>query len=604
MPRRKSSLSEVIRCRQVIPRWNSADAAAALGQRSTPKRVAISARAEKSLRAARQDFERCKSEAAATEYLQTARMLGVEEDVFARNLEASFPRLSKAADRIALLSDSENAIASSAQIGQRIADHRIVDHREIAAQRVHQLRRVLATASDRPLSWSELARQFLILGEEKKARRAMHAALKLAPSNVYLTRCAVRLLTHLDEHATAAKLLQRDGGATHNPWLMAADVAIAASMGKTSRNMKRALDILALNRDNVYQLSELASAVGTVELDRGSRKHGKELIRRSLIAPTENSLAQAQWCVSNGESLAIPDTAWNVPSSHEALAFAAHSAVDFQSMVDACVAWFAEEPFSSRPGALASTACFVPNLRAISMALATAALRYAPDSVQLLNNRAVCLAYAGDPSAAFSDIITAINTPEFGSHGVALATLGLIGYRSGDQSLGSDCYRKSVTLFKHVGDVESALRASVHWALEEARYDREAGDKLFSDVRDRCRRVDRTRFPELHAIVDLADQTIGTDGVLQDLRIGLDVTKGGLLPAREQLMHAENQMLKQISASLVSETTTSIVIDDAGAIHRRQAPALAGGFVSSTSNHVATDPDPNRNRSRARNLAR
>jgi Tfp pilus assembly protein PilF len=482
-------------------------------------------------------------------------MLGLKEDQFARDLAATYPRLSDVATRIESIRSQSSFGAWSEQVDEGVADHR-----SMAAKRVHQIRRALAVSSDRPLSWAELARQFLILGEDEKARRAMHAALKLAPSNVYLTRCAVRLLTHLDEHGAAAHLLQRDGGAMHNPWLMAADVAIASSMGKTSRNMKKALDILARDRTNGHQLSELASAVGTVELNRGSRKHGKELIRKSLVSPTENALAQAQWCVSRGESLAIPDAAWNVPSSHEAKAFAAYSAVEFSMMIDACVSWFAEEPFSSRPGTLASTACFIPHLREKSLAMATEALRYAPESSRLLNNRAVCFAYSDQPQAALMDIDSAIRAPDFSDYGVVLATLGLTCYRSGESTLGHDCYDKSIAHFKKIGDVESALRASVHFALEEARYNRAAGEKIFSDVRDRCSRVDRKRFPELQAIVQIADQVLVHETALQSSGDAkLHALSDMSAPAKEQLLSIETGLLERMIPKGMALTSSTII---------------------------------------------
>lgn len=543
MSRHKSSLSLVIQHRQVIPRWTSADAAAALGQRSVPKKVAAGARAEKSLRMARLDVEHYQSEAAAIEYLQTARMLGVEEDQFARDLAARFPRLMNVAARLSSIRGKGSTSDWSVPANQGVVDHRV-----LAAIRVHELRRALAVSADRPLSWSELARQFLILGEDKKARRAMHAALKLAPANVYLTRCAVRLLTHLKDDGAAANLLQRDGGAAHNPWLMAADIAVASSMEKTSRNMKRALDILARDRTNSHQFSELASAVGTVELARGSRKHGKELIRKSLVSPTENALAQAQWCVSTGESLAIPDAAWNIENSHEALAFAAHREVDFDTMMSACLAWFAEEPFSSRPGTVASIACFIPHLREMSLKLTTEALRYAPQSSILLNNRAVCLAYSGQPQAALVDLDAAVRTPDFKNYGIALATLGLITFRSGDPTLGRDCYNKSIAFFKERGDVESALRATVHFALEEARYDRDAGESAFRDVRDRCRRVDQSRFPELHAIAQIADQALAhgkaSSKAADDPR-SRSISDASA-PAKELLLTLEKDLIERI----------------------------------------------------------
>lgn len=533
MWRHRSSLSEVIRSRQVIPRWNSAANAAALGERSAVRPSTVANLEQRSLRDARQHYEVHQSEATANEYLQTVKMLGLANDPLAAKIEATFPRIPTALARA-------TAIRASEGVSDPVMPHHVLsvaDHRTFAGEKVRSLRRIVHAASDRPLAWSELSRQYLILGQDDKARRAMHAAIQLAPDNVYLTRCAVRMFTHLDEHGAALKLLHRHTRSEGNPWLLAADVAISSSMGRTSRNIRQAQDLLVRDRTNSHSLSELASAVGTVELDRGSRKRARELFKKSLIAPTENSLAQAQWCVSGGETLGIPEVAWQVSSSHEALAFAARSEVDFATMMDSCEAWFAAEPFSSRPAVLASTVGFDATLRPRAKAFATLGLEYAPTSATLLNNRAVCHAYDGSTDLAFDDLSAAIKAPGFAMHGVALATLGLISYRSGEPKLGRECYEKSIRFFKTKGEMESALRASVHWAIEESRFNYAEGARVLNDVRDRCRRVDRLRFPELSGVFAVADAVIPSYlNVPHVFHQGTSLTKDRLANVEAQLI--------------------------------------------------------------------
>ena len=554
MSRHRSSLGQVIRSRQVIPRWNSADNAAALGERSAARKFTISDRVQRSLRIARQEYELHQSEATANEYVQTARILGLDQDPLAVELATKFPRVPTALARARTLRVGEGVTNPTVTDNVLTVD----DHRAWASERVHHLRSVVRAASDRPLAWAELSRQFLILGEDKKSWRAMKAALQLAPENVYLTRCAVRMFTHLDQPDAALRLLQEHSGTSANPWLMAADVAIASVMGRTSRNMRHAHDVLARDRTNAHRFSELASAVATVEMERGSRKRGKELFMKSLSAPTENSLAQAQWCISQGELFAIPESAWNVSSSHEALALAARSHVDFAAMLTSCVAWFAEEPFSSRPAALASTACFDPQLRDRAKAFATLGLEYAPDNTILLNNRAVCYAYEGLTELAFADLGTAINTPGFTNFGVALATLGLVCFRSGQPLLGRECYDKCIDYFKRAGEMESALRASVHLAIEESRFDLAAGEKVLREVRDRCLRVDRSRFPELNAVLTVADQIIPTAAPARAENAPMRA-----MPARDQLVHFETQLLERIPSHFGVGPATLLTRDSA-----------------------------------------
>lgn len=542
MRRHRSSLSEVIQSRQVIPRWNSATSAAALGERSASRPFTNTDRTLRSLRIARHDYEQHQSEAAANEYLQTANMLGLANDPLAMEIVATFPRVSSALAQARIIRAREG-VSDPATPNQVLS---VADHRAFAGRKVHVLRRIVRTSSDRPLAWSELSRQYLILGQDDKARRAMQAAIQLAPDNVYLTRCAARMYTHLDEHGAALKLLHRHSRSEGNPWLLSAEVAISSSIGKTPRNIRHAQDVLVRNRANSHSLSELASAVGTVELNRGSRKRARELFAKSLISPTENSLAQAQWCVSGGESLGIPDAAWQVSSSHEALALAARSEVDFATMMDCCQSWFASEPFSSRPAVLASTVGFDATLRPRAKAFATLGLEYAPTSAALLNNRAVCHAYDGSTDLAFDDLSAAIKVPGFTMHGVALATLGLICYRSGKPELGQECYKKSIRFFNSCGEMESALRASVHWAIEESLFDYTKGERVFNDVRDRCRRVDRSRFPELSGVLAVAERIIPTYMKMNDL------PREYKSPAQDRLAYVHAQLVDQIPDRLMS----------------------------------------------------
>ena len=535
MSRRKSSISDVIQSRQVIPRWTSASSAASVGERSVAKYRETSERARRFLRIAQRDFERHNSEATANEYLQTANLLGLAKDPLALTIVERFPRVSVALERSRRILDKQFTVSPSPEA--KIST--VEDHRAAASSKAHALRQIVHSSSDRPLAWTELARQYVILGEVEKAGRAMRVALHLAADNVYITRCAVRMFTHLDQPDIAIKLLHKNMYADSDPWLMAADIATSASMGKTSRNLRKAHDVLTLDRTNDHRLSELASAVATVELERGSRKRSRELFKKSLVAPTENSLAQAQWCVSKGDQLAIPEAAWRVASSHEATALAARSAIDFSAMMSSCRSWFADEPFSSRPAALASTTSFDPTLREQAKAFATLGLEYAPTNSTLLNNRAVCFAYDGALMSAFDDLRSSINVEDFDHYGVALATLGLILFRSGDPLFGRECYQKSIRILQRSGETEAALRATVHQAIEESRFDVGAGAVLLDSVREPCRRVDKSRFPELKGVLDVAEQTIPAQAPAAKPAFQV------LRPAKEEFSEIEAAILRK-----------------------------------------------------------
>ena len=59
-------------------------------------------------------------------------------------------------------------------------------------------------------------------------------------------------------------------------------------------------------------LSELASSIGTVELLYGSNKKSRELFKKSLISPNDNTLAQVEWAATKDKNLDVDASGFNV----------------------------------------------------------------------------------------------------------------------------------------------------------------------------------------------------------------------------------------------------------------------------------------------------
>lgn len=70
---------------------------------------------------------------------------------------------------------------------------------------IRALRQSLNNHPRQPLLWSELARQFVLVGELGRAREAMDCAVALGRGNAYITRSAARFLVHID-HARDGSL--------------------------------------------------------------------------------------------------------------------------------------------------------------------------------------------------------------------------------------------------------------------------------------------------------------------------------------------------------------------------------------------------------------
>ena len=72
---------------------------------------------------------------------------------------------------------------------------------------------------------------------------------------------------------------------------MAAEIAISDTENLPSKKVKKARGIIETRSLNGFHISELASALGTIELRDGSKKKGKKLFAIALLsfffAPTQ-----------------------------------------------------------------------------------------------------------------------------------------------------------------------------------------------------------------------------------------------------------------------------------------------------------------------------
>jgi tetratricopeptide (TPR) repeat protein len=129
------------------------------------------------------------------------------------------------------------------------------------------------------VEWVELARAFTIAGQNEKARKAILAALQLAPNNRFVLRSAARFFIHLGNPDTAQALLGSAQSISQDPWLMASEIAIADSLGKSSKHIRAAREKFG---DDVpaSELTELAAALGTLEAESGSHRIARRFLRR------------------------------------------------------------------------------------------------------------------------------------------------------------------------------------------------------------------------------------------------------------------------------------------------------------------------------------
>lgn len=464
----EAPLDAVLKDRTVIPRWKPPQQAVetySFDNARLLRRKQLGAPWIKHLEAT---FARTGSSSTANELYEIASLYGSGE-----NLAQDVKNLVKAQQTPAGFS-SARGYGASPETSEHLSGDAVDVHDAAARHEIHRIRKLLADNPARPFCWSELARHFLIVGEQEKAKRSIMAALKLAKHNTYLSRAATRLFIHIHEPDRALHLLRSNPSIKIDPWLLAAEIATSSHINKQSRFINEAKLLVKSNHFEANQISELASAVGTIELDHGSIKRAKEWFTQSLLAPTDNSLAQAQWATEQDAKILIPAAAWETPASFEAKTLASRQTRNWKNALQACAAWLMDEPFSLRPALMGSYLGFRPESYAMAEQFASAGLRCDSTNISLLNNRAVARAYQGKILEAYADVKTALEHASGRNNPHLMATLGLIAFRSGMTELGRENYKLCISWFSHSQERDSVAAATLHLLREEMRIDQSA----------------------------------------------------------------------------------------------------------------------------------
>ena len=172
------------------------------------------------------------------------------------------------------------------------------DERRRTYENIHAAKRTVGRFGNNAVLFTELARLYLTLGNEKRAIRNVEIALALAPDNRYILRSAARTFAHCGDTERGFELLMRSPRVRRDPWLTSAALAMAGVIGRSSRVMKAATGLLKNGDFAALSLAELRAGVGSVELLAGNQRRAKRLLRASLEQPTDNSLAQVEWGLS------------------------------------------------------------------------------------------------------------------------------------------------------------------------------------------------------------------------------------------------------------------------------------------------------------------
>ena len=342
--------------------------------------------------------------------------------------------------------------------------------RQKAYRRIHDLKHAVIRFGGDPILFTELARLYLIVGNEERARRNMAMALCLSPSNRYVLRSAVRLYAHYDDAERGFDLLYRNPVSKHDPWLAAAKLAMAGLIGKSHIVLKDAKHILMSDRFSPFSLAELRASVGSVALLAGDRRRSKRLFEASLEDPNDNSLAQVGWGLSEDPLFEVDLRSYNVSRNYEALALEAFSQQQWTSVLRHCEDWLMDMPFAGRPAIMAShVASVVLDDFTAATSFCQASRLASPDDPQLANNYAYALALDGQPGEALKvlDQQRLSSVDEARTRVCLAATRGLAYFRSGRLDEGRERYAAAIEAARDVDDLNFQQVAILNYVREE-----------------------------------------------------------------------------------------------------------------------------------------
>lgn len=315
-------------------------------------------------------------------------------------------------------------------------------------KKIHALRIYAHAYPFNPIVYVDMARAYVTVGLKDKAEKLMRMALYLDPKNRFVARAAARFYIHIGDNERAAEIVRKTGFSRFDPWLMASDISIAMMRGKRSGNIKKGQQMIFSSSYTPFSISELASALGTVEMEYGTRKKSRDLFNQSLVDPNDNSLAQAEWAMISARIPITIQSGLNVKCSHESKVYKALELNDARESIHHAIDWICDMPFSLKPvfiGYEISTSL----LRDydLSSNILGVGLKSHPNDPWMLNNRAYVNARINKLDEAEKDMEQLEHCNKALSESMSIckeATHGLIAYRRKDREKGRKLYEQAI----------------------------------------------------------------------------------------------------------------------------------------------------------------
>lgn len=250
-----------------------------------------------------------------------------------------------------------------------------------------------------------------------------------------------------------------------------------------------------------FHTSELASALGSLEMFDGNNRKANKLFLVSLKEPTENALAQIVWASKRTGLGEVNPSLLQAAHASEAKAFNAFNHGQWSDVVCHANMWAEDEAFSARPRALASAVeSSLLDHPKQGEVIAQAGLTTNPGHPGLINNVAFALIEQGNPEQAIK-VIDQVETEQITvvDRICLLATAGLAYFRLGNPDQGTKYYDLAIEgATRQKNDVLKVL-AKLYLARERVFRRDPSGLKEFRIAHDEAKKHQNTYLPDIAA---------------------------------------------------------------------------------------------------------
>lgn len=463
--------------RHVIPNWRSFENTAKLGELNGSKGIDLDSSFRPDISDLIEDWNDSKSIGVAGDILGAALVCNQEKNPVVREI-SNFVLQNKGIATKAIIEAAENVLKpknSIIELNFDINSHDIFDDKKGLIEihiKVNTLKRKLIDNPYNPINWVDIARLYSILGQDKKAERAIKNAFYLSPENRFVLRSVARFFVHIGDFDFAHDIIRKSQLAAHDTWLLATEISLAALRERSSRFAKKGLQIVEAGNFHPFNITELASALATLEMENANLKQSKKLFEKSLIKPNDNSLAQAEWASQEDKKLNLVNPSkFQLINSFEAMAMDYSEQKKWKESIECSKKWFFDLPFS-RTSVLFGNEIASRKLKDHNEAVVVAKLGLIshPNDAHLLNNIifSLCLQNKTDEAKIYLDMVKKEDLNANNDTAICLtATKGLYFFRKGFHDIGRQLYLESMRLSQTSGNNYLNSLALINYVREE-----------------------------------------------------------------------------------------------------------------------------------------